>query len=1064
VIACPNCGQENPDLAKFCLNCGISLQPKPASREVRKTVTVVFCDVTGSTNLGERLDPESLRRVMSRYFDEMKAALESHGGTVEKFIGDAVMAVFGIPVLHEDDALRAVRAAQEMRERLDRLNDDLERERGIRLLNRTGVNTGEVVTGARDAGQSLVIGDAVNVAARLEQAAEPGEILIGDTTYRLIRDAVRTEPLESLSLKGKEQPVKAYRLLDVPDAAPDAARRLVSPMVGRDRQLAVLRQAFEDAITDKVCHLFTVLGTAGVGKSRLVHEFVTEVERQATVLRGRCLPYGEGITFWPVRELVQAAAGILNTDPPDEALEKLAKLVQGEDDTELIAEYVGQAIGLAEATAPSEEIFWAVRKLLEAQARDRPLVVAIDDVHWAEPTMLDLVEHVADSSRGAPILLVCLARPEFLDQRRSWGGGKLRATSILLEPLSEEQSEILIENLLGHVNLGAPERARIAQAAEGNPLFVEEMLRMLIDDGLLRRENGHWTPVGDLSMVSVPPTIQALLAARLDRLDFEERQVIERASVVGKVFYRGAVAELSPEAIRARVGTHLMTLVRKELIRPDHSAFRREEAYRFRHLLIRDAAYRGMPKEIRANLHEAFTIWLENVAAARASEYEEILGYHLEQAYRYRSELGPVDDQARAVAARAAEHLAVAGGRALNRYDVTAGANLLQRAVDLLPVDSQHRRELLAELGVALLELGEYDRADRALEEAVERARAAGDRAVEYRVRLAQLNRTDAPGTGEEAQQFAEDVIPALEELGDNLGLSRAWQLIAYRHWLHLQAARAEPAFSRALEHARRASSHRDIAMMRHRLEAALLWGPTPAGEALERVEAILAEAVGDRLVEGSARLAQGVLLAMLERFQEARRAASEGRKILEDLGPRVMTTMTVAGRAGLTEELGGDLQRAEEIERRGYEELKRVGEKSLFSTLAAQLADVLYRQGRYEEAEGIAGESEQAAPADDIASQSMWRGVRAKVLARRGEFDEAERLAREGVALREGIDFLTNTPQVWESLGEVLRLAGRNDEAAQALEEAAKLHERKGNRVSTKRVRKQIASLSAVT
>ncbi len=308
MIACPNCGQENPDVAKFCLNCGTPFPSKPAPPEARKTVTVVFCDVTGSTNLGERLDPESLRRVMSRYFDEMKTALESHGGTVEKFIGDAVMAVFGIPVLHEDDALRAVRAAQEMRERLDRLNEDLERERGVRLLNRTGVNTGEVVTGARDAGQSLVIGDAVNVAARLEQAAEPGEILIGDTTYRLIRDAVHTEPLEPLALKGKEQPVKAHRLLDVPETAPDAARRLVSPMVGRDRQLGVLRRAFEDAVTDSACHLFTVLGTAGVGKSRLVNEFVTEVERHATVLRGRCLPYGEGITFWPVRELVQAAA------------------------------------------------------------------------------------------------------------------------------------------------------------------------------------------------------------------------------------------------------------------------------------------------------------------------------------------------------------------------------------------------------------------------------------------------------------------------------------------------------------------------------------------------------------------------------------------------------------------------------------------------------------------------------------------------------------------------------------------------------------------------------------
>ena len=1062
MIACPNCGQENPDVAKFCLNCATPLKPKDAPREVRKTVTVVFCDVTESTNLGERLDPESLRRVMSRYFDEMKAAVENHGGTVEKFIGDAVMAVFGIPVLHEDDALRAVRATQEMHERLDTLNEELVRDRGIRLLNRTGVNTGEVVTGGRDTGQRLVIGDAVNVAARLEQAAQPGEVLIGETTFRLTRDVVRAEPMEPLTLKGKERPVRAYRLLDVPSVAPTAARRLTSPMVGRDRQLAVLNQAFEDAIADRACHLFTVLGAAGVGKSRLIHEFVGGVEQRATVLRGRCLPYGEGITFWPVREFVQAAAGVLDTDPPDEALQKVVKLLQDEEDRDLIAEHVAQAVGLTEATASTDELFWAVRKLLESQAQDRPLVVVIDDIHWAEPTMLDLIEHVADWSRGAPILLVCLARPEFLDHRPSWGGGKLHATSVLLDPLTEEQSETLVENLLGHANLRPADSARIAEAAEGNPLFVEEMIEMLIDDGLLRRVNGHWEPAADLSRVSVPPTIQALLGARLDRLDFEERQVIERAAVVGKVFYHGAVAELSPEALRPRVGTHLMTLVRKELIRPDRSAFRREEAYRFRHLLVRDAAYQGMPKEIRAELHEAFAQWLENAAGARSAEYEEILGYHLEQAYGYRAELGPLDERARAVAARAARHLASAGRRALNRYDVTAGAALLRRAVHLLPDDAPERLELLVDLGVAAIELGDYQRADEALEEAIERAKAAGDRAIEYRVRFAQLDRTDVPGSGEEALRFAEEAIPVLQELGDDLGLSRAWQLIGYRHWLHLQAGKAEEAFSRALEYARRASSPRDVSKMLHRLEGALLWGPTSAEQALERVQEVLDEASGDRLVEGAARLAQAVLLAMLDRSEESRAASTEGRKILGDLGPGVMTTMVMAGRAGLAEELIGDLERAEEIERRGYQELKRLGEKSLFSTLAAQLADLLYRQGRYEEADAIARESEDAAPLDDIASQSMWRSVRAKLLAERGDFDKAERLAREAVALREGIDFLTNTPQVWESLGEVLRLAGRKEEAAEALAEAVRLHEQKGNLVSSSRVREQLAALSA--
>jgi class 3 adenylate cyclase/tetratricopeptide (TPR) repeat protein len=1062
VITCPSCGQENPEVAKFCLNCATPLQPKSAPREVRKTVTVVFSDVSGSTSLGERLDPESMRRVMSRYFEEMKAALESHGGTVEKFIGDAVMAVFGIPTLHEDDALRALRAADEMRERLDRLNQELERDRGVQLLNRTGVNTGEVVAGDPSASQTLVTGDAVNVAARLEQTAQPGEILIGDTTYRLTRDDVRVEPLDPLDLKGKADAIKAYRLVEVLPSTPGVVRRLDSPMVGRDRQLSALTQAFDDAVADPACHLFTILGSAGVGKSRLVKEFIGGVERHATVLRGRCLPYGEGITFWPVREFVQAAAGILDTDPLDEALQKVAKLVHEDDDRDDIAQQVGQAMGLAPAISPSEEIFWAVRKLLESQARDRPLVVVIDDIHWAEPTLLDLIEHVADWSRDAPILLVCVARPELLDQRSTWGGGKLHASSVLLEPLSEAECEGLIENLLGHAHLDQPDRARIAEAAEGNPLFVEEMIGMLIDDGILHRENGHWTPTSDLSKVSVPPTIQALLAARLDRLDHEERQVIERASVVGKIFYRGAVAELSPEAVRSHVGPHLMTLVRKELIRPDRPAFGREETYRFRHILIRDAAYQGIAKEARADLHEAFAKWLGTAAGPRASEYEEILGYHLEQSYRYRSELGPVDRRAQEVGARAAGHLATAGRKAMGRFDQTAASSLLERATNLLSEDSTDRLALLVDLGLALMDSGDFTRADQVLNEAIEQAQIRGDRAIEQRARLIRADRPDLTTPIADLVKLARDAIPILEELNDDLGLSMAWQIVAWGPWGLCRAGEAEHAFLKALEYARRASSPRDIAKILHFLDACLVWGPTPAGEALERSEQILAEARGNRLVEGSVHLGRAIFLAMLGRFNEARDAESHGLRMIEELGRGVVVAMLGSGRAGLAEELIGDLDRAEEIERRGFQELERLGEKGLFSTLAGQLAEIVYRRGRYDEAERLSKVSEDASAADDLASQIGWRAVRAKVLARRGEFEEAERLAREAVTLGEETDFLNVPPRAFEALAEVLGLAGRRDEAAQALEEAALRYERKGNIVSTKRVREALDELKA--
>ena len=440
---CPQCGEENPEGFKFCGSCGALLAEASAPREVRKTVTVVFSDVTGSTALGERLDPESLRRVMGRYFDEMQAVVERHGGTVEKFIGDAVMAVFGIPVLHEDDAVRAVRAAAEMRERLAGLNEELERDWGVTIAVRTGVNTGEVVAGdASSGGQRFATGDAVNVAKRLEEAAPPNEILLGETTHRLVRDAVKVEAVEPLELKGKGERVSAYRLLSIEPGAEGRARRLDSPMVGREREQALLERAYERAAGERGCHLFTVLGAAGVGKSRLLAEFLKGLGDNATVVGGRCLPYGEGITFWPLLEVLRKLYG-------DELVSAIETRLAGDENAELIASRVGAAVGLAESAGATEETFWAVRKLLEAQAHEQPLVLVFDDLQWGQPTFLDLVEHIADWSRDAPILLICLARPEFLDDRPGWGGGKFNATSVLLEPLSDEDSAELVLNLLG---------------------------------------------------------------------------------------------------------------------------------------------------------------------------------------------------------------------------------------------------------------------------------------------------------------------------------------------------------------------------------------------------------------------------------------------------------------------------------------------------------------------------------------------------------------------------------------------------------------------------------------
>ena len=741
---------------------------------------------------------------MGRYFDEMQKVVERHEGTVEKFIGDAVMAVFGIPVVHEDDAMRAVRAAAEMRDRLGALNEELDRDWGVQIAARTGVNTGEVVAGDASGGQRFATGDAVNVAKRFEEAAPPGEILLGETTWKLVRDAVEVEPVEELELKGKGEVVSAYRLRSIEPGAEGRARRLDSPMVGRERERSLLEQAYERAAGERGCHLFTVLGAAGVGKSRLIAEFLDGLGERATVVRGRCLSYGEGITYWPVLEVVRV---LLGQDVVSTITDRLA----GDEKAELIATRVARAVGLAEGPTPSEETFWAVRKLLEAHAHERPLVVVFDDAQWGEPTFLDLVEHIADISRDAPILLVCLARPELLDARPGWSGGKFNATSVLLEPLGDHDSGELIDNLLGRAELDAEVRTRVAEAAEGNPLFVEEMLGMLIDDGLLERRNGHWVATGDVTSVAVPPTIQALLSARLDRLEPAERAVVERASVEGKIFHRGAVAELSRAELRNDIGGHLQTLVRKELLRPDRASFAGEDAFRFRHLLIRDAAYDAMPKELRAQLHELFAGWLERAAGAHVLEYEEILGFHLEQAYRYREELAPLDDEARSLGARAGERLASAGQRAFVRNDAPAAISLLDRALGTLPAESPLRPKLLCDLGLALSDRGEFARAEAVLSEAATAAEALNEPALAAiaTIRSTWVRLLAGGAPMEESKANIEESVHRLEELRDEDGLAEAYSFLGTMFmWTGLCAGAVE-VLERSASLARRTGADR---------------------------------------------------------------------------------------------------------------------------------------------------------------------------------------------------------------------------------------------------------------
>jgi class 3 adenylate cyclase len=601
VITCPNCGEENPDRFRLCGFCGTALAPALPAQEVRKTVTIVFSDLQGSTALGERLDSEALREVMSRYFDEMSGALELHGGTIEKYIGDAIMAVFGLPVVREDDALRAVRAAAEMKRRLADLNGELMSKWGVELRNRTGVNTGEVVAGDPSTGQRLVTGDTVNTAARLEQAAPALEVLLGDPTYKLVRNAVEVEAVEPLQLKGKAENVPAYRLLSVEELGQqERARPRV--FVGRDSELDRLDTAYRDVVAEGAPRTVTILAEAGVGKSRLTEEFLASVGNEALVLSGRCLPYGRGITFWALGEIVRKAAGVTDDDSPSVALERIAAAVSGDAE---VAERLAAAVGLVERSFPLEEVFFAARRFFELLARAQPVVAVWEDLHWAEATLLELIERVARDSAGS-VLVMCTARPTFLEV---WQRG-LPGDVIDLQPLSEEAIDQFVEGLLGDSSVDAAVRRRIIDASEGNPLYAEQMFSTLVDDGVLRQQmDGGWVVDGSVEDLSIPPTIHALLTARLDGLRLEERAVVDVASVIGLEFAQDAVESLVPDEVRAELAQRLEALMKKRLVRQTRTHDEAARMYRFDHILIRDAAYAGLLKRRRAGLHEQFADW-----------------------------------------------------------------------------------------------------------------------------------------------------------------------------------------------------------------------------------------------------------------------------------------------------------------------------------------------------------------------------------------------------------------------------------------------------------------------
>jgi len=955
----------------------------------RKLATVLFVDLVNSTTLVAAADPEVVRRRVSRFFDQVSHCIVTHGGTVEKFAGDAVMAAFGIPLAHEDDAERAVRAALAT----------LDRVRELGLEARIGIESGEVVTD--DADQTFATGEAVNVAARLQVAAAPHELLIGPAAARLLRDRVELEEVGPLELRGFREPVVAHRAICVVDPG-SPVRGLSAPLVGRESELELLENTYERVVRARRASLVTIYGDPGVGKSRLAREFVAGVEG-ATVLFGRALPYGEGVTYWPLAEMVKASSGIADDDPLDEAQEKLRAYC--EDDA--VADLLGLAVGVLEAVEgerSQQEIAWAARAWAEQLAAAQPLVLVFEDIHWGEEPLLELIEHLAAWVREAPLLILCLARPELLDVRPTWGGGRVRSTTLELEPLQPDESEELVAALTEQLELPVDHAAVLAKT-EGNPLFVEETVRMLAENARAER---------------IPDTLQALIAARIDRLPAPQRIALQRASVMGRIFMGGALARLSPEI--DDVENCLDELLLRDLVvREPRATISGEEAYKFKHVLIREVAYAGLSKTSRADLHHAYADWLGERAG---EELIEIRGFHLDQATRLLAELdgaAPAD-----LREQAAATLTKAGRRALSREAFRSARKLLLRAVELAP--TLERRYFagraawrLTDFPAVLVEMTEvaadaersgdtrmHGRALAALAEAVLQHRADAVTARHLAAQAVEVLRDESPDERFEALAVSSQVA---SWFGDYDEFER---------------------FAKAAIEAAREADRKDLeALIIHSLATAYVIRLEPAHAAPLVLRALeLADESGSLVSRASALAVKGWLELSNEFPAEAEADYTAARELYSELGnsTREASMTGMIGRAAFAQ---GDFDRAEKLLRDAVRTLKGIGDRGSLCEAQRALAMVLVEQDLLDEAERFALEARETVGADDRVSVSTTKLALGTVRAAQGRDAEAEELmleAVDGFAL-----YQMRALEHWalRYLATFLRSRGRDDEAS---------------------------------
>ena len=957
----------------------------------RKLATVLFVDLVGSTALVTGTDPEIARRRVQQYFDKVSHCVMTHGGIVEKFAGDAVMAAFGIPQAHEDDAERAVRAALGI----------LESVRELGLDVRIGIESGEVVVDDETESSTFATGEAVNIAARLQQAAPVNTIMIGQGAHRLTLGRFEVEDEGPVEIRGRAEPVWAWRVICVAGGRARPGVRQ-APLVGREEELELLENTYSRAVRDHRAHLFTIYGDPGVGKSRLANEFVGGLEG-ATVLFGRALPYGEGVTYSALSDMVKTAAGIADDDPLDDALEKLRDCCPDE----AVADLLALASGVLEAVKGErnqQEIAWAAREWAEKLAEPQPLVLVFEDIHWAEDALLELIEHMSTWVKNVPILLLCLARPELLDLRPGWSGGRVRATAIELEPLGRTDSEALVEALLDG-ELGSGARQAVLDKSEGNPLFVEETVRMLSE------ANGG-------GIERIPDTLQALIAARIDHLPPGEKELLQGAAVMGRIFWKGALAELVLEG--TDIDPLLEDLHLREIVLPEtRSSISGQDAFKFKHVMIREVAYGGLSKAARAGYHQRFAEWLRKHAG---EELLEVRAYHLDHATALLAELD--GSPPKKLATEAAAALEEAGRRALAREANAPARKLLIRAVELEP--TLERRFQAAR---AAWRMSEFPVVSPEMQEVLRLAREAGDKDLEARalVALAEVS-IFREGDVSRGEELAREALEVAERDESKVFALEVLNTVA---WWRGRLTEGEGYAQEQLEIARR--------LGRADLESEALLSlagiytsrqeDARAEPLIERAKA-LAEESGSLTARAHAYMQSGELYGWRRRDDEALEEYERARELFAEVGAATYLAKAML-RIASTVRRSGDLEEAEKLAREGIRILKPLEDRGTLCEVQRFLAEVLLEQGKLDEAELYALKAVETVGPQDVSSQASTKTSLALVRASQGRDEEAEALLHEAIEILERSEYSRFLSDPLEAMIQFLEERERFEEIA---------------------------------